>query len=40
MRQQHRALLEKIENRAKINEVEEDLKKAIANFDEGFKAHG
>jgi len=33
-------MLDKIEKRAKLNDVEAELKDAIAAFDKGFKAHG
>ncbi len=40
LRSNHRELLNKIENRAKLNDVEADLNAAIKAFDERFKAHG
>ncbi len=40
LRSQHKALLDKIEKRAKLNDVEEELKQAITTFDKGYQAHG
>jgi F-type H+-transporting ATPase subunit alpha len=39
MTAQHRVLLDKIKNRAALKEIEADLKKAIEDFDKGFKAN-
>lgn len=36
----HSEMLKKIEDRAKLDAVEEELKKAISSYDEGFKANG
>lgn len=36
----HQDILDKVEQRAKLNEIEEDLKKAITAFDEGFSTNG
>ncbi|RYZ54171.1 MAG: F0F1 ATP synthase subunit alpha [Proteobacteria bacterium] len=36
----HAAMLDKIEKRAKLNDVEAELKEAISSYDKGFKAHG
>ncbi len=36
----HAAMLTKIEKRAKLAEVEAELKEAISAYDKGFKAHG
>jgi F-type H+-transporting ATPase subunit alpha len=33
----HKAMLDKIEQRAKLNDVEEELKRAIDNYNKGFK---
>ena len=33
-------LIDKIENRAKLGEVEEELKAAINSYDKGYQAHG
>ena len=40
MTAQHRVLLDKIANRASLKEIDGDLKKAIEDFDKGFKANG
>ncbi|MCX6129514.1 MAG: F0F1 ATP synthase subunit alpha [Proteobacteria bacterium] len=40
LRSNHKALLDKIEQRAKLGDVEEELKQAIASFDKGYQAHG
>jgi len=39
MTAQHRAILDKIKNRAALKEIEAELKKAIEDFDKGFKAN-
>ncbi|MBF0440469.1 MAG: F0F1 ATP synthase subunit alpha, partial [Oligoflexales bacterium] len=36
----HQAMLDKIEGRAKLSEIEEELKKAITSYDEGFSRNG
>ena len=40
LRQKYSALLAKIEGRAKLNEVEDEIKKAITSYDEGYHANG
>lgn len=40
LRSNHKSLLDKIEKRAKLNEVEEELKTAITTFDKGYQSHG
>ena len=40
LKDNHQAMLDKIENRAKLNDIEAELKSAILAFDERFKAHG
>ncbi len=40
LRSQHQAMLDKIEKRAKLSDVEEELKQAIAAYDKGYQAHG
>lgn len=40
LKDNHQAMLDKIENRAKLGDVEAELKSAIVAFDERFKAHG
>ncbi|SME91131.1 F0F1 ATP synthase subunit alpha [Pseudobacteriovorax antillogorgiicola] len=40
VRANHGEMLKKIEGRAKLDAVEEELKQAIKSYDEGFKANG
>lgn len=40
LRSRHAELLKKIANRAKLNEVEQEMTAAIKAYDEGYKAHG
>jgi F-type H+-transporting ATPase subunit alpha len=40
LRANHKGLIDKIENRAKLGEVEEELKAAINSYDKGYQAHG
>ena len=40
MRANHKGLIDKIEQRAKLNEVEEELKQALTSYDKGHQAHG
>jgi F-type H+-transporting ATPase subunit alpha len=40
LREKHRAMLDKVEKRAKLGDVEEELKQAIIGFDKGYQAHG
>ena len=40
LRANHSEMVKKIADRAKLDAVEEELKKAISSYDEGFKANG
>ncbi len=40
LRSQHKAMLDKIEARAKLGDIEDELKQAITAYDKGYQAHG
>ncbi len=40
LRANYKGLIDKIEQRAKLNDVEQELNQAITSFDKGYQAHG
>jgi F-type H+-transporting ATPase subunit alpha len=40
LRSKHKPLLDKIEARAKLGDIEEELKQAITAYDKGYQSHG